>query len=197
MIPRKYQDLSENQKEFSVWLNSFDFDTFGTFTTARTLTLPGCRRMAGRFYREFPQIEMFWAAEPFSIRTGYHFHALIKTGENGFLFHDRFKDYSRVNMFEYWTNFKQFGRSDFQPIKKEFGENWTAEYITKYISKGLSDYDIITPGMPAEKPDPISHYKPHRFINHKIKSAPKYTAEIDNKLLREARREHFKQLKIS
>lgn len=154
LVPRKYRGMTETQAEFSAWLRSFDFDTFATFTTAKELSLPGCRRMAERFHRNHEFITMFWAAEPFSIRTGYHFHALINT-KNEF----GIPMYSRKDFWEHWTKEKQFGRSDFSPITKEFGENWTSEYITKYISKGLADYDIITYGKPTERPEYIAKYE--------------------------------------
>jgi hypothetical protein len=69
---------------------------------------------------------MFWAAEPFDVRDGNHIHALIHT--------DSSKETLRKWMKE------RYGRTqvlDYDPTKGAHS------YCAKYITKDLSDYDII------------------------------------------------------
>jgi len=101
---------------------------------------------------------MFWAAEPFDSREGYHFHALINT----------FGKITNDDMYRYWTNEKQHGHSHFVKIHRALGKEEQIEcYCSKYISKHLADYDIYTAknltetrstGLP-EKPDYISNFQ--------------------------------------
>ena len=127
--------LSPEAQAFSNLLSKYNFDTFGTFTTRRPLSLPGARRMAERFAVKInagQTTSMFWAAEPFDTREGFHFHGLLKLG--GF--------YTPTDLWQYWTNEMKYGRSQFLPVSRKFGTNAVENYCAKYISKHLSDYDI-------------------------------------------------------
>jgi len=149
--------LTPYQRTFSNWLSEYHFKTFGTFTTKQSLTLEGARRMAGNFghwIQAGKESTMFWAAEPFDTREGYHFHALLNT------------NISNHEMWDYWTNKKQFGRSSFIEIHRKLGSKDQIEnYCSKYITKRLADYDLYaggsflerSTGLP-EKPAYITNY---------------------------------------
>lgn len=149
--------LTPYQRAFSDWLGFYKFETFGTFTTKQPLTLPGARRMAGNFGRHINAGEsstMFWAAEPFDTREGYHFHALLKT------------EIPNKEMWDYWTNQKQFGRSSFVKIHRKFGvKDQIENYCSKYVTKHLADFDLYAGGFNSrstglpEKPDYITNYQ--------------------------------------
>lgn len=128
--------LNEYQQSFSDFLSEYKFSTFGTFTTKKPLSLPGARRLAVDFARNFDagrSSSMFWAAEPFDTREGFHFHGLIET--HGV--------YSNKELWNYWSVLKDRGRSQFIPIKREFGKANTIEnYCAKYMTKKMSDFDI-------------------------------------------------------
>lgn len=153
--------LTPYQNAFSQWLGNYKFTTFGTFTTEQPLHLTGARRMArnfGHWIRAGKDSTMFWAAEPFDAREGYHFHALINT----------YGKISNKQMKDYWQNEKRFGIGQFLGIRRALGkENTIENYCSKYITKYLADYDIYTAknffenrctGLP-EKPDYINHYQ--------------------------------------
>jgi len=156
--------LNPYQRAFSDWLSNYKFETFGTFTTKQPLTLPGARRMAGNFghwINAGKDSTMFWAAEPFDTREGYHFHALINT------------KISNQEMKHYWEDEKRFGIGSFLEIKRSLGkENQIENYCSKYITKHLADFDIYASGSmnhlnrstgTPERPDYISQYNRESF----------------------------------
>ena len=63
---------------------------FATFTTPYELTLPSARRLVERTVKEWRKIDasakVFWVAEKFELKDGYHLHALVyaKDGEKRF-----------------------------------------------------------------------------------------------------------------
>lgn len=122
------------QEHFANWLSSYNFKTFGTFTTSRPLSLPASRRLAVSFARHIRAGSdscMFWAAEPFDTREGFHFHALIKS------------ELSNLQLWDYWTKERNLGRSQFVDIqRKKDSENSIEWYVSKYITKNLADFDI-------------------------------------------------------
>lgn len=172
MSATKYNGLlNDSQIEFSTWLKDQHFDTFATFTTKQELTLQGSRRMAERFHNNFDMLKMFWAAEPFDIRNGFHFHALLNT-KNEF----GMTNYQRKQLWDYWTNEREYGISDFTKITKEFGADWTTEYITKYIAKSLTDYDFYDQD---NRPEKRTFIKPAAIaeMQHHLDEAPKYVSK--------------------
>ncbi len=148
--------LDPYQKSFSDFLSDHKFKTFGTFTTKRPLSLPGARRLATNFARKIGAGEttsMFWTAEPFDAREGFHFHALINT----------FGTWSNTEMWDYWTNEKGFGRSQFVPVRKTREKNLVEDYCSKYISKKMADYDFYLNNMTCRTgiPDNPDYIKPY------------------------------------
>jgi len=153
-VPTVHQRINSNSeeiKEFVTFLHEKNFDLFATFTTSMPIALPTTRRLAERFAKRFhapDEMEFFWCAEPFDTREGYHFHGLIKNGVN----------YNHKDYFRYWTlgevytwhNEKtgeyedkirgKYGRSHFFKINRSKNAEF---YVTKYITKRLSDYDFI------------------------------------------------------
>jgi len=141
------------------FLDVIDFKYFCTFTTRKTMTLRQTRSIAenvGKFINAGDLSTYFWAAEPFDTgvnaafelsnpelidprkegtilkpnkgRIGYHFHALIRTPWN------------KMDIFDWY--FPRYGRCDIidnQTPERQRAASW---YISKYITKELSDYDI-------------------------------------------------------
>ncbi|AXH77162.1 MAG: hypothetical protein [Bacteriophage sp.] len=129
------------------WLDQREWQLFTTLTTGRELTLPGARRSVNKLASYLKEngypAEIFWAAEPFDLKEGYHLHSLI-----------RFADLERSDdnkpAYNYLVNGWRQITSDktarihsrrYDPGK---GAN---HYVGKYISKTRSDYDIISPGI--------------------------------------------------
>lgn len=62
-------------------LGSTDWQYWTTFTTAYPLTVKSARRRMEKVFNLLNpggDSQMFWAAEPFDTREGYHTHALLK-----------------------------------------------------------------------------------------------------------------------
>jgi hypothetical protein len=121
---------------FGGFLDKTEWCYWCTFTTKWELTLPSARRMAEKIYIKFcsrvgqgdlfqcDNPAMFWAAEPFDLRNGFHIHALIRTG-------------AEPKQIYTWAK-QKYGRA--QVLKYEKGKG-AHTYCGKYITKRLSDYD--------------------------------------------------------
>lgn len=92
-----------------------------------------------KFLSKAGNTQIFFAVEPFDIKEGYHLHALMKLPTN----------LSYRNIVEVWQHVS--GNK-----KKRKGKEWNAiklekynpklgagHYLSKYITKELSDYDMI------------------------------------------------------
>jgi hypothetical protein len=82
--------------------------------------------------------QMFWASEPFDAKEGYHTHALLKVNEAL-----GYKD-----IIEMWQKVSKGGkgkwnRVDLQLYDDKLGAGY---YLSKYITKQLSDYDYLVSG---------------------------------------------------
>lgn len=167
---------SQQQQHYGTWLQSFDWSHWATLTTSYELTLKSARRIATGLYKELSRAgdtKIFWAAEPFDLKEGYHLHALIKIPDV-LTYKNIIQTYQHVsgNKTMYQTpselkNCEKFYSSNNESIKSYHllnGEvvstqkrGWNriqlenydpskgaSHYIGKYITKQLSDYDILT-----------------------------------------------------
>jgi len=73
---------------YTDYINSLDWDHFVTFTTGYTMSLKGARRAMERVQKIYNRntygdsiikggMRMFWVAEPFDVKEGFHTHALV------------------------------------------------------------------------------------------------------------------------
>lgn len=129
---------------YGKWLGQYDWDYFCTFTTRYQLTLPSARRLMWRFWdmkelKTFRSSRLFWAAEPFDTRVGYHTHALLKVPE-GMPFKMLTEIY-QVAAGNVSLSKSDWHRVQFKPYNKNLGATY---YCGKYITKRLADYDMWT-----------------------------------------------------
>ena len=126
------------------WLDSKDWDTWTTLTTKYELTLPGARRSMIRFQRLTDKIapsSVFWVAEQFDCKDGFHLHSLwnfggaISNKTNYSLFKEAWKTSA--------NNDKAFCYSE--RYRKSKGAH---SYLAKYITKGITDYDYFDSRSP-------------------------------------------------
>ena len=118
------------------FLHERKFDTFATFTTSLPITLKSTRRLAEKFGKEFlagKAIDFFWCAEPFDVREGYHFHGLINSHQSN----DVQLRQTNQMFFDWWVS--RYGRCQFLPITGTYNAEF---YLTKYMTKQLTDYDF-------------------------------------------------------
>lgn len=81
---------------------------------------------------------LFWAAEPFDCKEGYHTHALMQISENM-----PFK--AVINAYQIAAGNKKVVKDKWCRVQVQAydPQKAAAFYLSKYISKKLADYDII------------------------------------------------------
>lgn len=118
-------------KEYGRWLDAFDWNYFCTFTTRYPLSPKSARRLINKFgdylLEQDPARMLFWAIEPFELRDGCHYHLLLKT------------TVSSRKAWSWW--FYNYGRND---LKNYDRDKKGSEYMAKYVTKQLSDFDMIS-----------------------------------------------------
>jgi len=133
--------LSEQaQKSLGNWLESMKWSYWVTGTTPYELTLKSARRaMEGvSKYIDIPH-RIFWVAEPFDCKEGFHCHYII--------FFDmpvqtKLFDMTWHIVLQSWR--KSTGCKSARIHATKYRKNGgVTKYVAKYITKNLSDYDII------------------------------------------------------
>jgi len=152
------------KSEYANWLNSFKWTHFITLTTQYELTLKSSRRLAERFHSKLKQHGfepiLFWVAEKYENKDGYHIHALLKLNRkierHEYIFiTELYQIVSGTMNIQDLLNspkdqdgkrtYKKWSRIDLQRYSK--GKRGTA-YVTKYVMKENNrqhaEYDILT-----------------------------------------------------
>jgi len=134
------------------WIETIPWNYFATFTTPYEMTLKSARRLMNKYHSAMT-IEgrddwIFWVAERFKLKDGYHLHALIKTSEPWnkeslwLLYQDKSVYRGQVSNRK---DGKVFNRCD---IQKRDVKKSAASYMFKdvrYTAKDLfkCDYDLL------------------------------------------------------
>jgi len=135
---------TQKHDEFASFLNSattkegnlINWSWWCTFTTGYELTMNSARRSMNRLYetmhKESPTV-MMWCAEPFDVKEGFHTHAMVSTN----LSFDRL-----CKMWQVSSAGVKYGKHNRLKLVKYDSDKGAGHYISKYISKKLSDWDI-------------------------------------------------------
>lgn len=131
---------------FANFINTFEWQFFCTFTTPYSLSLASSRRSMDKLKNyldnQFTGSKVFWFAEEFDVKEGYHIHALIqleKCDQNSL-------DKNITALKKAW---KILSRGDRKSIlnthivqyDKDKGGNF---YVSKYINRpNINDYDLL------------------------------------------------------
>jgi len=131
---------------YATWIETIPWNYFCTFTTPYEMSLKSARRIMVRYHSKL-EIEgqdswMFWVAERFKVKDGYHIHALLKVQ-----FPWEFETLRLLwqDVSHYKEQGKVFNRCD---VRKRDSKRSAASYMFKdvrYVSKDLfkCDYDIL------------------------------------------------------
>lgn len=141
--------LNLNTKHvWSEYLETIPWNYFATFTTPYEMTLNSARRLMEKYHSAM-NIKgrddwMFWVAEKFKLKDGYHLHALIKTE----------LPWDKDNLWLLWqdksvykgqkskrADGKIFNRADIR--HRDFNKS-AGTYLCKYLLKSTTDFDILT-----------------------------------------------------
>ena len=134
------QKYTNSTQQYGDWLKQYDWQYFGTFTTGYEMTIRTARRSMQRFYDETSKAgktRMFWVAEEFELKDGFHTHALITVP-------DCLQYKNLIDIWQKVSGGKNKGfwnRIDLQKYDKRRGAGY---YVGKYVTKKLTDYDLLT-----------------------------------------------------
>lgn len=129
--------------EYATWIDTLKWDSYCTFTTRYPLSKFSARKFMERLHefisKEYPQVKIFWIAEPNDTKYGYHLHALINLNESEIVNADRFikKAWQVVSN---GKGGKEYNNTVIKPYIKGLGGNF---YVSEYILRYNSDYDIL------------------------------------------------------
>lgn len=135
---------------YTEMVSQFKPDYFCTFTTKHQLTLPSARRAMvnysfalRRLMVPEEKLFLFWVAEPFELKEGYHTHGLLSvpsTFKNGEGFQTLRKAWTKAS-----GSRKDEARAQFSPVRSNIE---AVRYVTKYTTKTQTDWDLVhAPGM--------------------------------------------------
>ena len=100
---------------YSQWLSSFEWTWFATFTTPYELTMKSARRLIERTVDQWRKIDptcrVFWVAEKFELKDGFHLHALVYA-KNGTELFSQF-----VQTYQAMARGKVVGNSDGKAVR--------------------------------------------------------------------------------
>jgi len=125
------------------YLETIEWDFWITGTTNYALTLPSARRLMDRFHNNMKrysgtlfrdELKIWWVAEPFDLRYGYHLHFLMEAKPE-----PRFKEI--YTLWNYACK-RSEGHHRCQAERYKPGKGAGA-YCAKYILKRNSDYDLL------------------------------------------------------
>lgn len=121
----------------ALFLDNLNFDYFCTFTTPYKLSLNSSRRISDQicnYVNAGWDSSVFWCAEKFKLTEGagsnrYHLHALMKT------------ELDRFQILNWYRGRYSNGIAQLRPVDAKRGLS-ASFYVSKYITKELSDYDL-------------------------------------------------------
>ena len=128
--------------EVGNWLDTLaPWNFWCTFTYRYPPSLPAVRRSMCRFNEEISPSLMFWGSESGACTGRNHVHALLYFDENRISM--PLLGEVPISAYGLWSKaFKRFGRSHVDVFDRKLG---ASHYVSKYVSKRLSDFDLIDP----------------------------------------------------
>jgi hypothetical protein len=151
------------QSKYVDWLSEMEWSYWCTFTTRYELTLKSARRLMERFHainkRSDLNVRMFWVAEKFELKDGYHTHALLYVeqlhtdmiSEKGCFEVLRY-NYQRATGAKFsaivdgkvtYTDYNRCQFSKFDKRKRRGAGGYCLKYVLKEQSNKFTEYDIL------------------------------------------------------
>ena len=146
--------VQSTKTAYSSWLNSYKWTHFVTLTTPYTLTLKSGRRLVERFFYKLKEHEfepsIFWVAERYEVKDGYHLHALLRINKKNLKKHELTficelyqicAGTSKVGLVDGNIKYLNWSRLEFQKYIKGGGGG---AYVTKYVTKENNSSSLKT-----------------------------------------------------
>ncbi len=144
-LPPKQNERGTQKKSMAThygdWLNTMEWDFYCTFTTRYSMSMQAAMHSIERLnsflteqYGSKPTI--FWVAEPFDTKYGYHLHALIKVPGKPVANAAYFikKAWQVVSKGKYG---KEYNFTVVKPYIAKLGGNY---YVSKYLHRYNAEY---------------------------------------------------------
>ncbi len=118
--------------QYARFLNTLPWSHFATFTTRESIGRFATRRLIQKISKKIPirssqsNVKIFWAAEQFKSKDGYHIHCLINCPLPGHI----------AELKSWYEN-----NHGFCKILPKNGR--ASDYVVKNISHVLNDYDLL------------------------------------------------------
>jgi hypothetical protein len=152
----------DTNKGYQNWLNSFEWNYFVTLTTHYELTLKSARRLVERWHDKMKKHGfeplLFWVAEHYEMKDGYHIHGLLKLNrdlkKHEYIFitelYQICSGACTTNELTATINNKEkrsklnWNRIDLQRyLKAKNGGAYCTKYVIKEQRNKLTEYDIL------------------------------------------------------
>jgi len=151
------------KSQYAEWLNTFEWTHFVTLTTPYELTLKSSRRLVERFHAKLKENHyepiIFWVAEKYENKDGYHLHLLLKLNrkisKHEYIFiTELYQIVSGTLTLRDLTNltpnnegkktYKKWSRIDLQKYSKgKKGTSYVTKYVMKENNRQHAEYDIL------------------------------------------------------
>ncbi len=128
------------------WLNGKEWHFFCTLSTKYSISVEGTRRAMQRLYNfiteNYGGVRIFWVAEPFDTRYGYHAHAFIYFEDTNSRTINELRKFT-IRAWQIVTKGggqKKYNHTHILPYIKNLGAHY---YISKYMHRNNSEYDFL------------------------------------------------------
>jgi len=173
MTTTKVINNSQKYKQSYIdYLQTIPWTYYFTGSTRYELTLKSIRRLMERWYEGFKTDEslLFWVAEKFECKDGYHGHGLLKIKnkygsldpDNVFLFKGLIDHWQLATGNKAISNDDgtiEWDRSEWNALnlKRYDPKRGAGGYCAKYVFKDNADFDLLIPGI-NQVDDPCPDY---------------------------------------
>ena len=136
-------DAERARAEFEVLLHSHHWDYFATFTSEHKLSLYSARKIMSQYYEVLKKYHgrLFWIAEEFTSKDGFHIHALIATPKQATHIMVLGNQYF-INIWNNLTSGHFGGTATRCKVEKFDPIRAAGYYLTKDMLKEKVDYDF-------------------------------------------------------
>jgi hypothetical protein len=146
LLPLPKQSITPKDTLINAWgtyLNTFSWQYYGTFTASKPMSLTLARSAMTNLHdalnKQYTPVQMFWVAEPFDTKYGYHTHALLSLN----LPINKKTEKTIINNWAAVVGGKStkfYNRTLIMPYVKNWGAHF---YLSKYLHKHSCDHDFF------------------------------------------------------
>lgn len=143
MSPFSPKSIAMAKLAYATMLQEHHWDFFVTYTTEHKFTLPAARTLMEKYHKVLKKYDgsMFWVAEEYGEKEGFHIHALIAIRKSSKVIAIQGNQYFK----NLWNNLvaEQYGDSKAHIDVQQYERTKAAaSYVTKRLVSVNVDYDF-------------------------------------------------------